>query len=802
MLVQNSVYRNTYLTDGVNKDFYFSFPILEASQVLVQTSLLTDTDTVTTVDPGQYTVTGVGLTTGGHISFTTAPPTGSRIALTLNIPITQLYQYAELDSFPAKSHEDALAKLTLICQQLKEQISRAVLISATSEGSTADIIASLYAARDEAQAAAQIAIGNASASPVLATNTAVARTLADRFYDTVNVKDFGAVGDGVHDDTEAIQAAFNACALGSTVDFGKGETYRVDPLISRNASVINLNGSAIVRRAPFSSGTLLTIQPNSVTYTGLSIPVTENQNSFIASGVSVSVGDLLLIGSTDTSVDSYTHGQYAKVTAVVGSKIYISTPIYSAYTITSIRVYVGKASVSLVNGALDISQSSEVAQTSAALTMIGSNLLIDGVTATGNYYTGYLFNLAGENAVVQRCHLNTCLNVLGDGGEGRVGYGINCVGNNFNVRSCIFNDTKHAFTSASRSVMAIKLSLADSTIYESPTELPEPDYKGSIDLHCNVRGIFAIDNVRVFAEGIFLQNRAPSASVKISNSYFSQWKPNSIATQGVEVDLQGLVFRDCAISLASGGTLFPTTPTALSTEVRNVLIDSCIVTGGALAFGRMPLVDVTVRGCTLTQPLVIYIAPLSGDKSWSGISFVDNHVASAQALTLLTLVGGASKKLVITGNTFLRTNTTSTSILQVKSTLNDSAASAEDINISGNSFEYLTGDTSITDGLSFRDMAITRLNISNNFIKRINTAANAITLRNTSIYRGNLIGNNTDTSVVIYASPTAVTLSSVTVVGNTGASYKVLAGLGSVTKARYKFDTGSNSFDSVDDSIG
>ena len=47
MLVQNSVYRNTYLTDGVNKDFYFSFPILEASQVLVQTSLLTDTDVVT-----------------------------------------------------------------------------------------------------------------------------------------------------------------------------------------------------------------------------------------------------------------------------------------------------------------------------------------------------------------------------------------------------------------------------------------------------------------------------------------------------------------------------------------------------------------------------------------------------------------------------------------------------------------------------------------------------------------------------------------------------------------------------------
>lgn len=157
MLVQNSVYRNTYLTDGVNKDFYFSFPILEASQVLVQTSLLTDTGTVTTVDPGQYTVIGVGQTTGGHISFTTAPPSGSRLALTLNIPITQLYQYTELDSFPAKSHEDALAKLTLICQQFREQLERAVMLPSTSSESPEDVVQSIYASRDSAAANANTA---------------------------------------------------------------------------------------------------------------------------------------------------------------------------------------------------------------------------------------------------------------------------------------------------------------------------------------------------------------------------------------------------------------------------------------------------------------------------------------------------------------------------------------------------------------------------------------------------------------------------------------------------------------------
>jgi len=91
--------------------------------------------------------------------------------------------------------------------------------------------------------------GNATAITYTASFPgATLQTVQTKLEQTVSVKDFGAVGDGVADDTAAIQAAIAAVGAlgGGTVSFVNGETYLVSDIIllQTNVSLIG-NGCTI-----------------------------------------------------------------------------------------------------------------------------------------------------------------------------------------------------------------------------------------------------------------------------------------------------------------------------------------------------------------------------------------------------------------------------------------------------------------------------------------------------------------------------------------------------------------------------
>lgn len=178
MLVSNEISKNQYVGDGSATEFAYTFPILDATHIEVYRQLPTETALETKLVPAEeYTVEGAGAESGGKVVFKVAPSSGTKLSILRNVPITQLYQYQELDSFPAESHENALAKLTMICQGMDERLDRAIVVSPTDTVTPDELRNNIFEASQKAQDSASAAKDSetaAAASESSASNSATA----------------------------------------------------------------------------------------------------------------------------------------------------------------------------------------------------------------------------------------------------------------------------------------------------------------------------------------------------------------------------------------------------------------------------------------------------------------------------------------------------------------------------------------------------------------------------------------------------------------------------------------------------
>jgi hypothetical protein len=247
--------------------FSVPFRFLQDSDLVVLVRVdATGVDTTKTMNT-DYQVTGEGGASG-TVTFLIEdqePQTGETLIIYGNPPMTQSVDYQSGDTFPAETHEQALDKLTLQQTRTRELVERTPgLVEGDTDGSGAydansNRIKSLGTPTATTDATTKTyvdaLVNNTALGPaptgLIATGSVTSRTLADRWGEVKNVKDFGAVGNGVADDTAEIQAAVDAVAAagGGEVFFPTG-TY----IISNRVRFLNMSnfvarGAATVKMA-------------------------------------------------------------------------------------------------------------------------------------------------------------------------------------------------------------------------------------------------------------------------------------------------------------------------------------------------------------------------------------------------------------------------------------------------------------------------------------------------------------------------------------------------------------------------
>ena len=131
MTVSSTTTKNSYSGNGSTTVFAYAFKIFAEADLKVIVRSSTGTETTKTLN-ADYTVSGVGVTSGGNVTFGSAPASGETVVIRREAALTQTTDYTANDPFPAEDHENALDKLTFHTQQQQEELDRAIKLSRTN----------------------------------------------------------------------------------------------------------------------------------------------------------------------------------------------------------------------------------------------------------------------------------------------------------------------------------------------------------------------------------------------------------------------------------------------------------------------------------------------------------------------------------------------------------------------------------------------------------------------------------------------------------------------------------------------
>ena len=250
--ISNVPRRVVYAPSGVGP-YAFTFEILEQTDIAVykgNTLLTLTTDYTVTINlngTGSVTLTATAGTSNITIigaraiqrssDYTTG---GDLFASTLNTDLdSQTIFSQQVAETVDRSVKGAISDSTALNMSLPPSQTRANKLLGFSNSGEPSVSSTTIAQLDAAVSSFVSGTGNNAATVIYAPSGtgAVSSTVQAKLRESVSVKDFGAVGNGVADDTTAIQNAINAClTTGSSLYIPSG-TYIYTPSNTFNIDV-------------------------------------------------------------------------------------------------------------------------------------------------------------------------------------------------------------------------------------------------------------------------------------------------------------------------------------------------------------------------------------------------------------------------------------------------------------------------------------------------------------------------------------------------------------------------------------
>ena len=296
--------------------------------ILKNNAVSTITTTLSASDVGLAVAAGTGslfptLGAGDYFYATLVSSGGTyeviKVTARVNdtMTIVRAQEGTTAQSFASGSRLEARVTAASITDMLDyhDQASE-ISFSPTGAISATDVQSAIAELDSEAAKSATLAASSGSSlvGHIASGTGATARTVQSKLRDTVSVKDFGAVGNGVADDTAAIVAA---CAASNSIDFPTG-TYKITATIEPGANkflnfsnvtiLSSVAGPAFLIRGntdvvTFSGDVLIDCQ-STVGSVGLKIQAT----SAIASPATTNTFDQLFVRNATIGVHLYSDG--------------------------------------------------------------------------------------------------------------------------------------------------------------------------------------------------------------------------------------------------------------------------------------------------------------------------------------------------------------------------------------------------------------------------------------------------------------------------------------------------------------